>query len=93
VSNTKKLGLWFLYAGGFGVVIALALATVATIHPLSPTVLMVLWPWSIVGMADPSTPSDKIFVGLFEFGGQFLAYGSIGALLGFALGGAKKARP
>jgi hypothetical protein len=82
MTNGKKIRLWFVWAGGFGVAIALALATIARMHSISPTILMMLWPWSIVGIADPSTPSEKLFFGLVEFGGQFLTFGMIGALTG-----------
>jgi hypothetical protein len=78
----KKLRLWFLYSGCVGVLVALVLLAMGTRHIVSPTVLLVLWPSSIAGIADPSTMSDKIMVGLFEFGGNFILYGAIGTLVG-----------
>ncbi len=41
-----------------------------------------LWPPALAGIADPSTPSDKVLVALFEFGGNFILYGAIGTLIG-----------
>jgi hypothetical protein len=53
-------------------------------HLLKPTVLLILWPSSIAGIADPSTLSDKIIVAMFEFGGNFILYGLIGTLIGLS---------
>ena len=39
---------------------------------------------SIVGIAGPTTLSDKILIGAFEFGGNFLLYGVVGTALGVA---------
>jgi hypothetical protein len=49
---------------------------------LKPTVLLILWPASIAGLADPSTIWNKIFILAFEFGGNFILYGAIGTLVG-----------
>ena len=81
-NRTTGLGRWFLVSGCLGVLVALTLVVPGTSHIVHPTVLMVLWPPSIAGMADPSTLSDKILVALFEFGGNFILYGVIGALVG-----------
>jgi hypothetical protein len=80
--TTKGLWRWFLVSGCVGVGVALVLLAMATRHIVSPTVLLILWPSSIAGIADPSSVSDKIMVAAFEFGGNFLLYGVIGALIG-----------
>jgi hypothetical protein len=54
----------------------------AASHLVRPTVLLVLWPSSIAGIADPSTLSDKIIVAMFEFGGNFILYGLVGTVIG-----------
>jgi hypothetical protein len=81
----KGLWHWFLVSGCVGVLVALALLAMAARHFISPTVLLILWPASIAGMADPSSISDKVIVAVFEFGGNFLLYGLIGALIGTGL--------
>jgi hypothetical protein len=73
---------WFLVSGCLGVFVALVLMAMGASHIVSPTVLLVLWPSSIAGIADPSTLSDKIMVAMFEFGGNFILYGVIGTLVG-----------
>jgi uncharacterized membrane protein len=75
---------WFLISGCVGVLIALALMTMGTSHVVSPTVLLALWPPSIVGVADPTNLSDKIIFAIIEFGGNFLLYGIIGTLIGLS---------
>jgi hypothetical protein len=57
----------------------------AASHLVRPTVLLVLWPSSIAGIADPSTVWDKIIVATFEFGGNFILYGAVGTLIGLFL--------
>ncbi|SRR5579885_442421 len=86
-NNTKRLRLWFLCSGCVGVAVALVLMALGTGHIVSPTVLLVLWPPSIAGIADPTTISDKIMVGAFEFGGNFILYGVIGTLIGLCFRG------
>jgi hypothetical protein len=81
-NRSRRLGRWFLVSGCLGVFVALALMALGASHIVSPTVLLVLWPSSIAGIADPSTPSDKVLVALFEFGGNFILYGVIGTLVG-----------
>lgn len=75
----KRLRRWLLISGSFGVLVALVLMVLPHVNP---QVLLVLWPASIAGLADPSTISDKIMVASFEFGGNFLLYGAIGTLVG-----------
>jgi predicted cobalt transporter CbtA len=80
--RSRGLRRWFLVSGCLGVIVALALLVMGASHIVSPTLLLVLWPASIAGIADPSTLSDKILVALFEFGGNFVLYGVIGMLVG-----------
>jgi hypothetical protein len=84
VTNTsKRLVLWFVISGGVGVLIAVALAVLASYRDVNPYILLLLWPpSSVVGLVDPSSPSDKIIVGVVEFGGNFIIYGVIGLFLG-----------
>ena len=78
----KRLRRWFLVSGCLGVLVALILTAVPASHALKQTVLLMLWPSSIAGLADPSTLSDKIMVALVEFGGNFILYGAMGTLVG-----------
>ena len=83
----KLAGLkgWFLISGCVGVLVALTLGTIASYHGLNPRLLFVLWPSSIIGIADPSKLSDKMLFAIIEFGGNFLLYGILGTALGFAI--------
>lgn len=78
----KRLRRWFLIFGCVGVLVALVLLVLASRQLVRPSVLLILWPTSIAGLADPSTTWDKILTGSFEFGGNFLLYGAIGTLVG-----------
>lgn len=81
-NRAKQLTGWFVGSGFLGILVALILMAAAANRIVTPTVLLVLWPSSISGMADPSTFWDKILVATFEFGGNFLLYGVIGTLVG-----------
>ena len=76
---------WFLISGCVGVLVAVALGMIASHRSLSPKLLLTLWPTSIIGIADPSTLSDKILFAVIEFGGNFLLYGIVGTILGFTV--------
>ena len=67
-----KLRYWFLISGGVGLLVALTLhiTTVTRHRLLSSELLYALWPASIIGFGDPTELSDKIFCGIFEFGGN-----------------------
>jgi hypothetical protein len=80
--GVRRLRRWFLVSGCFGVLVALTLMAISTRYVISPKILLVLWPSSIAGLADPSTLSDKITVAVFEFGGNFILYGAMGTLVG-----------
>jgi hypothetical protein len=58
---------------------------VSSNHVLSLGLLLTLWPSSIVGLADPTTLSDKILIAVVEFSGNFLWYGFVGTVIGFAV--------
>lgn len=81
----RGLKAWFLVSGCIGVIVALVLAVIASNRSLNPMLFLTLWPPSIVGIADPTTLSDKILIGTFEFGGNFLLYGAVGTGIGFVL--------
>ena len=91
----RGLKAWFLVSGCIGIIVALVLAAIASNRSLNPMLLLTLWPPSIVGIADPTTLSDKILIGTFEFGGNFLLYGIIGTALGiiFRLGSRATTKP
>jgi hypothetical protein len=72
---------WFLIAGGIGLAVAVVLAVV---RPTNPAITLLLWPTSIVGIADPRGFADKLLFGLVMFGGNFLLYGVFGAVAGLA---------
>lgn len=55
----SRLLRWFLISGCVGVLVALTLAAIGTSRIISPSILLALWPPSIVGIADPTNPSDK----------------------------------
>jgi hypothetical protein len=74
---------WFLLSGCVGVLVALTLAAVGTSRIVSPSILLTLWPPSIFGIAEPTTPSDKIVLAIIEFGGNFVLYGVVGTLIGW----------
>jgi hypothetical protein len=74
--------LWFVISGLVGILIAVALAALARYSDVNSYILLLLWPPSIVGLADPSSPSDKIIFGVIEFGGNFIIYGVIGLFMG-----------
>jgi hypothetical protein len=80
--TSRSLKGWFLASGCIGVIVALVLAAIASNRSLNPTLLLALWPPSIVGLADPTSLSAKILIGVFEFGGNFLLYGVVGTALG-----------
>src|SRR5437667_573576 len=73
---------WFLVSGCMGILVALALGFMAPYRLVSQRILLVLWPFSIIGLADPSEFSHKIIFAAVEFGGNFILYGAIGTLIG-----------
>jgi hypothetical protein len=81
-NKAKRLVLWFVISGVVGILIAVALAALAKYRDVNPYVLLLLWPPSSVGLVDRSSPSDKIIVGVVEFGGNFIIYGVIGLFMG-----------
>jgi hypothetical protein len=83
VTNTaERLALWFLISGVVGILIAVVLAVFASYRDANPYILLLLWPPSSVGLVDPSSPSDKILLGVVEFRGNFVIYGVIGLFVG-----------
>jgi hypothetical protein len=73
---------WFLVSGCMGILVALVLGFMAPYRVVSPRILLVLWPFSIIGLADPSELSHKIIFAAVEFGGNFILYGVIGTMIG-----------
>jgi hypothetical protein len=52
--------------------------------PTDPAIILLFWPTSIVGIADPTGPMNQAVFGLIMFGGNFLLYGAFGAIAGIA---------
>lgn len=80
--GVRRLRRWFLVSGCFGVLVAMTLMVISTRYVISPKVLLVLWPPSLAGFANPSTLPGIILVALVEFGGNFILYGAMGTLVG-----------
>jgi len=85
---------WFLVAGAVGLTIAVALAIWNVHGVVTPTVLLVLWPTSIVGMANtvPFKPTifELLIIG-FMYGGNFVLYGLLGSAAKYLIAGRFKA--
>ena len=81
-NTSKRLVLWFVISGVIGILIAVGLAVLINYHDVNPYILLLLWPPSSLGPADPSSPFDKIIVSVVEFGGNFIIYGVIGLFVG-----------
>lgn len=75
----NKIILFSLVGGCAGVLVAFCLILLKT---TDVSVLLILWPTSIAGMANPTTLPDKLLIGAVELGGNFLLYGAIGAVAG-----------
>jgi hypothetical protein len=82
---------WFLAFGAIGLLVALAIAILAshraTYRLIRPSVVMTLWPASVIGIVDPTDTSSQIVFGLIEFGGNFLLYGVVGVFFGTIIRG------
>jgi hypothetical protein len=76
---------WFLIAGSVGLGLAIVLSVLSSFLSISSTILILLWPPSIVGLADPTRIVDQILMGTVEFGGNFVLYGAFGGIAGLAV--------
>jgi hypothetical protein len=65
---------WFVGGGCVGIAFA-----VAIIRPVNPLTILCLWPFSILGLADPTSLSGRLAYSAVMFGGNFLLYGAFGA--------------
>jgi len=52
---------------------------------LSSSVVLLLWPASIVALIDPKTVWSQVITGMFTFGANFLLYGLIGLSVGYSV--------
>ena len=77
----RRTTRWFVIAGCIGIAIS---TLISIFRPDNPALVLCLWPSSIVGLADPSGLRNQIIFGVFMFGGQFLLYGVLGLVAGFA---------
>jgi hypothetical protein len=78
---------WFLISGIVGVLVAFVLLGLEALNVIVPGAFLVLWPSSIIGMADPANAWDKFLIAAVEFGGNFVLYGIIGSLLALCFHG------
>jgi hypothetical protein len=76
---------WFFGGGCVGILVALVLGEVASHRSLDPTLVLTLWPFSIVGIADPTGFWNQALFAVIEFGGNFLLYGIVGTGLGIVV--------
>ena len=86
-TTTKRVLRWLLISGIVGVLVAFALLGLEALNVIVPGVFLVLWPSSIVGMADPANAWDKFLIATVEFGGNIVLYGIIGSLLALCFHG------
>jgi hypothetical protein len=78
----KRLRNWFLLSGSAGLLLAFILSATSVRYRIQPVVILVLWPASVAGLANPSGLLDNTLVALVEFGGNFILYGGVGAIIG-----------
>jgi len=74
--NARKALRWFVLGGCLGILVAVLMMIG---QPRSSSLVLVLWPTSIVGIVDPRTFSDKLLIGSVELTGNFIVYGVIAA--------------
>jgi hypothetical protein len=71
---------WFLWSGGIGLVMPFIMWL---INPSDPTITLILCPTSIAGLAEPKDRLGMAVLYLIIFGGNFLLYGTVGAVASF----------
>jgi hypothetical protein len=76
---------WFVIPGCIGLAIAVALTILIPHDRVSSSMVLILWPTSIVALIDPSTLWSRVITGIFTFGGNFLLYGLIGLGVGYGV--------
>jgi hypothetical protein len=76
---------WFLIPGCIGLAIAVVLTFLMSSGGLSSSVVLFLWPTSIVALIDPKTLWSQVITDIFTFGGNFLLYGLIGLSVGYSV--------
>ena len=76
---------WFLGSGCVGILVALVVGEIASHRSLHPMLILGLWPFSIIGIADPTGFWNQTLFAVIEFGGNFLLYGMVGTGLGIAV--------
>ncbi len=84
-----RLGKWFLLSGLIGVALGLLLFIPPLFNMLGDAVF-VIFPSSIMGLAEPQTKSDVALLLSMEFTSQFLLYGIIGLGLGACIHAIRK---
>jgi len=73
-----------LFAGLVGFGIAIIIGTIIRFTGRPSPIMLFLWPTAIVGLADPTSVLDKVLTTAVMFGGNFLLYGTVGAVAGVA---------
>jgi hypothetical protein len=77
---------WFVISGCIGVASAVVLTILMSQDRVSSSMILTLWPTSMVALIDPRTVWSKVITGIFTFGGNFLLYGLIGLGVGYSVG-------
>lgn len=78
----NNFGRWFLFGGLLGVAVGALLFVPSIFDSLGDGVL-IIFPTSIMGLAEPHTLGEKVTVLLVEFVSQFLLYALLS--LGFGI--------
>lgn len=85
-----RLGRWFAFGGLIGVGFGVMILFIPHLADSLGNGVLLLFPSSILGIADPRTTRDIAITASMEFSFQFILYGMIGLLLGFCIHAARK---
>ena len=92
IMSKRRSVRWFPIEGSLGLGVAIILATLSSFTSVQSSILILLWPTSVVGLADPTRLGDRLALGTIIFGGNFLLYGSIGGIAGLLTDSIAKVR-
>jgi hypothetical protein len=87
VVHMKRFVRWFVICGGVGVLVAVALYLLGSMHAVrtsgffNPYVIFVLAPAMILGLAEPTSIGSKLSLLGIVLGTNFVLYGLLGLLL------------
>ena len=83
----RQFARWFLISGTVGIIAAVAVYALGSIPALHrnfiflPYLMLALAPASILGLAEPITVSDTVYLLAIVFGTNFVQYGFVGSIL------------